>query len=391
MQDIIIIGGGLSGLYASKLTGGFILEKEKTLGGRVSHDNWYGEQVSMGAGIFRTSDRILPSLLNDFEIPYSYKYNPIYSTMNRCDVVKTFQWLRTMWKKNQQHIPPSTTFKKVAESFLGRTSYETFLHSTIYNDYENESAESILNDPSHFSDYEEGKYGYTDLHQLIVGLSSIVPHQTETEVIHILKDKKSCEIHALYKGKKVIYQCKRIIMATTISTARLLFSHPLLKLINSSPTLRIYGAFRKQDIPLLQKVIKGHTFVSFPIHQIIPIYPERGIYMIAYCDEQYANELSTVSDTVEHRSILSRLLEESFKIPPHSFELESIHPGYWDEAVHYINPSVPITTRKKMLHTIQHLYPRVRFVGEIVSEDNGWMEAALESVEKIDWVMNVMD
>jgi hypothetical protein len=388
MQNIIIIGGGLAGLYASKRTGGFILEKNTTLGGRIQHDLWYGEQVSMGAGVFRTSDRILPSLLNDFQIPYSYKNTTIYSTIERCNVMETLQWLRMKWKENQHRIPNSTTFKQLALFFLGKDKYSLFLQSTIYNDYENESAEAVLDDPSQFSYLDGGNYGFTDLHKLIQGLSSIIPHQTETEVVKIIQKKKCCQVYAIYKGEPVVYKCKKIIMATTISAARKLFSHPLLQKIHSSPTVRIYGAFRKQDVSLLQKVIKGHTLLPFPIHQIIPIHPERGIYMIAYCDEQFANELKNVSDTVEYRSLLSRFIESSFGITPHTIELESIHSGYWDEAAHYIDRSVPLDKRDKMIDTIQHLYPRIRFVGEMVSNDNGWMEAALASVEEIDWVAN---
>ena len=388
MHDIIIIGGGLAGLYASKRTGGFVLEKDTTIGGRVHHDMWHGEQVAMGAGVFRTSDRILPSLLNDFQIPYTFKNNPIFSMMERCNVMETLQWLRMQWKANQHRIYYGTTFKEVALYFLGEKRYSIFLQSTIYNDYENESAEAVLDDPSQFSYLDAGNYGFTDLHKLIQGLATIIPHQTETKVVKIIQKKKYCQVYAIYKGEPVMYKCKRVIMATTISAAKKLFSHPLLEKIHSSSSIRIYGAFRKQDIALLQQTIKGHTLLPFPIHQIIPIHPDRGIYMIAYCDEQFADGLQKVSDTEEYRSWLSRFLESAFGIPAFTIELESIHSGYWDEAAHYIDASVHNSKREKMIDALQHLYPRIRFVGEMVSDDNGWMEAALTSVEEIDWVAN---
>ena len=89
--DIIIIGSGISGLYAayniqkmSPSTSFIILEKYKKnwIGGRTSNDMFYGTQIVTGAGIGRKNkDKLLIQLLNDIDLPYEeFPFTPYYST-----------------------------------------------------------------------------------------------------------------------------------------------------------------------------------------------------------------------------------------------------------------------------------------------------------------------
>ena len=87
MNDYIIIGGGISGLYAAyniikkynntkKI---LILEKNKNIGGRMNVYNFCGTNVNTGAGIGRTKkDYLLIKLLDDLKIKYSIGQNIIY-------------------------------------------------------------------------------------------------------------------------------------------------------------------------------------------------------------------------------------------------------------------------------------------------------------------------
>jgi monoamine oxidase len=88
--DIIIIGSGISGLYAayniqkmSPSTSFIILEKYKKnwIGGRTSNDMFYGTQIVTGAGIGRKNkDKLLIQLLNDLDLPYEeFPFTPYYS------------------------------------------------------------------------------------------------------------------------------------------------------------------------------------------------------------------------------------------------------------------------------------------------------------------------
>lgn len=80
--DVIIIGGGIAGLYtayqvkrlAPPNTTFLILEKnpKKWLGGRAGNETFYGANVVVGAGVGRKDkDHALIKLLKDTKVPNS--------------------------------------------------------------------------------------------------------------------------------------------------------------------------------------------------------------------------------------------------------------------------------------------------------------------------------
>jgi hypothetical protein len=385
MNDLLIIGGGISGIYAALKLGGIVLEKNARLGGRIQFDTWRGHHVRMGGGLFRTSDNLIQTLLNEYHVPYHFKYDPLFYTQDHVDVLDVLMFLRRKWV--EQPPQKETRFSEFALYHLGKEKYQTFLNTTLYNDYENDSTESVLDDPVEFTFMTSGNYGYANLQQLIERMSERISYQTHTEIVRLIDYNTHWVVQALVHGIPTVYTCRRIILATTVNAVERIFPHPYIRFIHPSPTMRIYGEFRKQDIPLLQRVIKGHTLLSFPLHQIIPIDAPNGVYMIAYSDEEYAKQLIPLQDDTEtNRSELCRMIESSLHLSEHSFELVSIHPKYWEEAVHYIDRHVSLEERETLLYTLQHPHPMLRIVGEMVSEDNGWVEAALKSVNEIDWL-----
>ena len=339
----------------------------------------------MGGGLFRTNDNILQTLLNEYNVPYHFQSDPLFYNQPHVNVLDILIMLRRKWM--EQPPPSETRFADFALYHLGQEQYQAFLNTTLYNDYENDSVESVLDDPTEFTFMINGTYGYANLQLLIERMSHRISYQTHTEIVCLVDNDTYWEVHALVRGILTMYTCRRLILATTSSVTQRLFPHPYTKLIHPSPTMRIYGEFRKQDIPLLQRVIKGHTMLPFPLHQIIPIDTNNGVYMIAYVDEDYAKELIPLQEDTElNRSTLSRMIESSLQIPEHSCELISIHSKYWEEAVHYIDRHVSVKLREEFLTRLQHPHPMLRIVGEMVTEDNGWIEAALKSVTDIDWV-----
>ena len=92
--DIIIIGGGIAGLYTAynilqkyPNKSFVILEKNKRkfLGGRMGNHIFYGEKVVIGAGIGRKKkDKLLVQLINELGI----KYHEFKVMINYADSVK---------------------------------------------------------------------------------------------------------------------------------------------------------------------------------------------------------------------------------------------------------------------------------------------------------------
>jgi protoporphyrinogen oxidase len=103
-KKIIIIGGGISGLYAAyKLKtlhpeSNITILEQNWIGGRMGSQLFEGTEVVTGAGVGRKrKDKLLIKLLNELEIPYQEFLSKHYyaSTLGlSCSVKETFMKLR---------------------------------------------------------------------------------------------------------------------------------------------------------------------------------------------------------------------------------------------------------------------------------------------------------
>jgi monoamine oxidase len=395
MQDYIIIGGGIAGLYSayqikkkypeSKL---IILERNRKgyLGGRTGNEMFEGTQVVTGAGIGRKKkDKLLIHLLKELGIKthefttgahYSYLLGP------HCQTKAIFLELRKKYNpKTNGHM----TFKQYATKHLTHDQYQYFLMCAGYTDYENQSAHDTLYD-----------YGFDDNYSDWTGLS--IPWKTLVETLakHIgLENIKYSEnvlkIHKNSHGftvetKTSKYESTKIIVATTVEPLKkMLPGHPIYKQIHSQPFIRIYGKFSHSSISLMKTYVSKLTIVPGPIHKIIPMNPDHGVYMIAYSDNEGATILNQYAkNTKTNREQLARMIEASLGMPKNMLELESIVEYYWKEGTHYYEPlHGQYNGRNAFIKAAQHPEPNMWVVGEMVSKHQGWVEGALQSVHEI--------
>jgi hypothetical protein len=152
MYNIIIVGGGISGLYCAyrilekkpkcKI---LILESESHLGGRAGSIPFHGVNILSGAGVGRKSkDKRLVALLRDLGLSSpEFPVNPNYSTTIHpiSEMKKDIIELR---RKYNSKIHGSMTFKEFATSILGTEEYSNFVICSGYSDYENEDAYGTL-------------------------------------------------------------------------------------------------------------------------------------------------------------------------------------------------------------------------------------------------------
>ena len=148
-KEIVIIGAGISGLYAAyklrKLhpnTNITILEQNQ-IGGRMGSQSFEGTDVVTGAGVGRKrKDKLLINLLKELKIPYGeFVSKHYYSHTLACsssNVKETFMKLRKSYR------PCKKTFKQYAEPILGKEKYKTFVTCSGYTDYEKEDAYDTL-------------------------------------------------------------------------------------------------------------------------------------------------------------------------------------------------------------------------------------------------------
>lgn len=178
--DYIIIGAGITGLYAAHRLRQhadpsariLILEAGCRVGGRMGLVDFHGVKVEPGAGIGRLEkDQALRRLLEELgikwqEFPVSHNYSlATYDSLKKGNLARvgrqgqpielpkptaklpTPDWikkhvnkLRSVYKKK----PATTTFHAFAQKVLGRTVYQQLILSLGYTDFEKEDVAETL-------------------------------------------------------------------------------------------------------------------------------------------------------------------------------------------------------------------------------------------------------
>ena len=396
--DIIIIGSGISGLYAaynikkmSPDTSFLILEKYKKqwIGGRTSNELFYGTEIVTGAGIGRKKkDKLLHKLLDDLGLKTTeFTIKPYYSTMfHHLDVKKVIDHLKNEYKK---YKGPQTTFKTFATGVLGEKTYKQFLLSVGYTDFEKEDAHDTLYSYGMEDNYCCSKGFTVPWRKMVMKLATEIGEshfKFSNNVSKITKtDDEPCEfVIDTEEGKK--YTCNKVIVATTITGIRKLLPNPIYNDIEGQPFLRLYGKFAKSSIPIMKEYVKGYTCLPGPLQKIIPINPDAGIYMIAYNDNSNTLALkNNLENTEENRDLYCELLEKSLGIPADSLRLIAIKDFYWPVGTHYYKPlnTSVYKDRDEFIDIAQHPEKGILVVGEVVSQNQGWTEGALDSVRSV--------
>jgi len=408
--DIIIVGSGMSGLYSaykikkeSPDTSFLVLEKYKKnwIGGRTSNEKFYGTEIVTGAGIGRLdTNPLLIKLMEQLDIKYSeFKSIMNYSkTMKPLDIVKISNTLKIEYKKHPELH--KKTFKEFFIKILGSELYKNFIISAGYTDYENaDIGETLYN-----YGMDDNKGGWTGLHvpwkKIVHKLYDVIGHnhfKFSSDVIKINKIKKGpCLFEIITKDNNIFYS-NRVIIATTISGIKELVpgasnKNSLYQQIHGQPFLRLYAKFDKKSSDILKKYIPNYTIVPGPLQKIIPIDSYKGVYMIAYSDNNNAIVLKDYLKNIpENRQLFSELIEKSLGIPDNSLHIIALKDFYWPIGTHYYEPLKNFDSRDVFVYHVQHPEDGMLVVGEAVSRYQGWTEGALESVKNAltnKWIKN---
>ena len=390
-KEIIIIGAGISGLYAaykfknlhpnSNIT---ILEQNH-IGGRMGSQLFEKTDVVTGAGVGRKrKDKLLIKLLNELKIPYgefvSKHYYAKTLSCSSSNVKETFMKLRKRYR------PCKQTFKQYAESILGTEKYKTFVTCSGYTDYEQEDAYDTLYHYGFNDNYEN----WTALSISWTKLLLALIHKINMKNIHLRtrveKIEKISDNHFFVYTKNRVYTCNMIIVATAIDSIRkLLPTENIYRGIKSQPFLRLYGKFSECSIPTMKEYVKGYTIVPQPLQKIIPMNPENGVYMIAYNDNKSSKYMKKwLENTEDNRTKLCTIIKKALGIPVQTkIYLSSIVEFYWNIGTHYYTPldQKKYKNRCAFIDAAQHPTDGIFVVGESVSINQGWVEGALKSVE----------
>jgi hypothetical protein len=403
--DIIIIGSGIAGLYCaynimrlSPKTSFLILEKYKKewIGGRTSNETFYGTSIVTGAGIGRKAkDKLLIKLLNELDIKYSefshkVNYSPLFKPL---DIIKIINVLKTEYKKHPELH--NKTFKQFFIKVLGEQLYKQFIMSAGYTDYENADIKDTLNDYG----MDDNKGEWTGLSIPWKKLVDTLYHKIgnnrfkfSSNVVSVNRYKENPCLFQVKIENGTVYQCSKIIVATTIDGIKQLFpSDTIYRSIKGQPFLRLYGKFDKKSAEIMKQYVPVYTIVPGLLQKIIPIDANKGIYMIAYCDNNNAIILKGyLENNAKNRELFCHLIEQYLGIKEDTLLLTAIKEFYWPIGTHYYEPlKDKYKNRIDFIKEAQHPDKGILVVGEVVSKNQGWVEGALESVKAVltkDWI-----
>lgn len=435
IYDYVIIGGGISGLYTGYQlqkkhphSSFLILEKNKELGGRTNTSSFGGTEIVDGAHVGRLEkDNILYALVKELKIPHElfsveFHYTPDFThkpdfIMNHVkDLQKKYiSHLQTQFdQKNSFHLP---SFKEFAITIMGQKTYDYFIHATGYTDYQREHAFEVL---FHYGmeDNNEGwtgiKIPWDTLHETLahkIGAQNIYNECPVQSIQYIHHGNPEFTVFATRKNKNVSFKTKNIVFALPVNATNTILqkSKTLQKImrpitdIHPQNFVRIYGDFKPSVTKLLQQYIPKHSIVYSPLHYVIPMDAQKGVYLLACSDNTDADLLRTHGkNTKANRAFFEKEIEKAFHMPTGSLKnsLEEIRCIHWQEGTHYMVPPhsehiIPHYMQEKdvkkalqkhknnILAQITHPHEHIFLVGEGVSENRGWVNEALKSVESI--------
>jgi hypothetical protein len=385
--DVIIVGAGIAGLYAATRlqkknpdTRILVLEKHKRkwLGGRTGNEMFQGVNVVTGAGIGRKAkDKLLIKLLKEYKVPHNeFMVDKQYAStiMNPVDTQKVVRYLTQEYEKAPFRAK-GKTFKQFAIEILGIQLYNKYMECAEYTDYEKADVYETLYNYG----LDDNESGWTGMmipwQKLIEKMADDVSIKYSQNVSEIMKTRDDHIIIKTEEGH--IYECAKLIIATTVTTLRkLLPYHREYKSVEGQPFLRLYGKFDKESAEIMAREVPKMTIVPGPLKKMIPM--GQGVYMIGYTDNEMAERLKDkLKNTEMNREFMCRLIEKSLGIRKNMLKMKAMRDYYWPVGTHYYKPGI------EKYNSLSNPEPNIYVVGEMVSKKQGWVEGALESVETI--------
>jgi len=384
--DLCVVGAGIAGMYAGyewrkqNPTGRIIfIEAGEHAGGRIATAHFCGVDIPLGAGVGRTDKDVkLAALLRELHIPvHTFEQKVQYGDSINSLKMEDVQALRNA-------VISKEAFGGFAKRVLGQSSAKGFIESMGFTDMIRENALEVMQHYGIDDNFAESKKFVVPWALLTRALlKAIGPRRFlyNTQVISLSQTPEQLFCVTTPHGQLC---ARKIVVATTLPSLKALFPRVReYRCIDSQPFLRVYAKFPASLRPFLASVFTSFTVVKPPLQNIIPINADKGIYMIAYSDNAYADQLVDYkSDTPGNRQYFSRLVEKSIGIPPRTLTILRLYSKYWDVGTHFIKPSCSVD--EAFFQRAQHPLPGVVVVGEVVSAQNrGWVEGALESVDAV--------
>ena len=396
--DIIIIGGGISGLYcAYKLSKTqlkiLVLEKNDRLGGRINTESRSNLAFDSGARRFHKKHSKFTSLINELglkdkiiELPDNVDYilrgkksNYNYNTTEKLDTEELLQnAIKNKGKLRKGKLMNITFYQYLM--MLYDSECVQFIKDTF--GYDSEIME--LSAYSAINMYKGDLFGENKYYTLNGGLSQIIDRlEEELKLMENVVLKKGIDISELHEkyiitGDKDKFNYKHVILTIPANKLKhLSYFNDKLSFDSVKPVklLRIYIQYPTTN--LWFRNIKT-TITDNYIRNIIPIDYDKGLIMISYTDGIYSRMLESYNQI--SKSLLVKILHKEiyhlFGIEPPKPRMISTH--FWENGIHLWKPGYDMDDEyNKMIKPNKS--EEIYLCGESFSKKQGWIEGALET------------
>lgn len=388
--DYVVIGGGIAGLYANyllreKYSNGILLEKESEFGGRTYEMKWHEQIIKLGAGIMADHNTHLLELLkklkikvnsfdSDVKVLYDYQF----------DMNQAIKDIKSKYNKEKANID-GLTMKEFLVKYLGKKFADQFIENCEYRDF-------LESDPGYFIKYYTiDDMSHSPYKVLTIRWGELVEKlvqpncKSNSEVISVRKKGNLFKI----KTKENEYLCKKIYFALTLMPLDKLIKNLIdFKYSEHIGTVKFIRIYTYHSKPYDLGSLGHYNLVPGPLQKIIKISP--NILMVSYSDNLEAkywkktildkNKKFQIQKVETELANLAKMSKSLSKIK--ISKIDDIELGYWDEGVHYYKPNIG-TSINKLINKLSKPAKNIYVIGEIISKKQGWVEGAIESVNRI--------
>lgn len=400
--DVVIIGGGITGLYAAQefIRQGLrvlVLEKNNRLGGRICTVYGNDYQLEAGAGRFASNHVLLRSLIKAYgltEGPNSRRYQYKGKPSPTQHLLKRLMQQAKAYPRDQLI---NMTFRQLCDLVLGKTDSDLLMTTFGYDAEFNISNAYTTLEMFKRDFMTHTYYGCKEgLSELIARMASYIRLHARiylsTVVNGIESNAAHCTVHATDRnGVSRKYTCKAVLCAIPKVDLEKLESttraqKQLINCVSPVSLHRIYGRFPSQPKPWFSNVFRTST--ADKIRQFIPINKHKGIAMVSYSDTSCADYWKRhAGEGNDHlKTEVLKHLHAVFPNIPNIPEPAWVKSYYWSEGVHLWKPGTDVDVT---IDKIQKMSNRVFVAGEAFCKIQGWIEGALASVNDI--ISHVLD
>ena len=416
IYDLIVIGGGISGLYTNynylkqnKDKKTLLLERNSNLGGRINTIKYKSRYIfESGAGRFSEKHKYLISLIKELKLNKKCikidnvkeirlhpkdiykKHFEKYKNMDNIIKIlikeiskrgKTFQ--NSIHKYNLLELA-DILLKDNVSKFM-EDIYPYYSELSVMNAYDAlELFKSDFNSKTKFYILSGGLY------QIIKILETKIKKlkgniKTDIELKYITKEKELYCVNKLFYCKKIVLAIPKPALNKIIKLKTNNILLPLKKYINTVKGEPLYRIYVKYKTPCWFKDIDKFS-TNLPIKFFIPYNKDTGLVMVSYTDGKYARYWFNILKKGEKHfekeiNKQLKLLFPSINIP--KYEWMSHH--FWDEGVYYWKKGYKgKELEKKIFNCLKkETNENIYLCGECYSSKQAWIEGGLNTSQLV--------